>query len=194
MPGTQTIRTARSSTSGEHFGWDNGPFLFLDRVLYEAGDLIVSFQNGDSVRVSPEALTKAPADWSRARVVDDVYVEAPGEHGPLEIPGHRIREITNPDYGAYREQVWRSSIGPIAYRLRMLRERKGISGAELARRTGIKQPNIVRIERGEHEPGVATVGRILAAIGAGWGDLTLSDADYQEYVRSRHRIPDTASD
>lgn len=55
-------------------------------------------------------------------------------------------------------------------------------GAELARRTGIKQPNIVRIERGEHEPGIATVGRILAAIGAGWCDLTLSDAEYEEYV------------
>jgi DNA-binding XRE family transcriptional regulator len=157
----------------------------LRDVCFEDGVLAVSFQNGDVVRLLPSLLTDAAVDWARARVVDEVYVEASSETGLIEIPGERIRLATNPEYARYREQVWRSSVGPIAYRLRSLRERSGISGAELARRTGIKQPNIVRIERGHHEPGIATVGRILAAIGASWGDLTLSDEEYVEYLAAR---------
>jgi HTH-type transcriptional regulator/antitoxin HipB len=57
-------------------------------------------------------------------------------------------------------------VTPIRLRLRPLRERKGWSQAELARRAGVNQGTISRIEAG-HTKGVdlATLDRLARALG-----------------------------
>jgi DNA-binding XRE family transcriptional regulator len=59
----------------------------------------------------------------------------------------------------------------IARRLIALRIEHGLSQAELARRCGVSQPAIARLERGEHEPRLATLRRIAHALDA---DLVLA--------------------
>ena len=49
--------------------------------------------------------------------------------------------------------------------LRTARARAGLSQRELARRTGIAQPTIARIESGVADPRVRTLERLLAACG-----------------------------
>jgi transcriptional regulator with XRE-family HTH domain len=40
-----------------------------------------------------------------------------------------------------------------------------MSQAELARRLGMRQPHIARLESGEHEPSLSTLARLSSALG-----------------------------
>jgi transcriptional regulator with XRE-family HTH domain len=108
--------------------------------------------------------------------------------GTVEVPASAIRAITNPDYGRFSERCWRYSNRSIGAHVRRLRERQGLTQQELARRIGARQPNIARIERGEREPGIATESAILAALDAGWEDMTISDDDYGEFLQHVERV------
>lgn len=61
----------------------------------------------------------------------------------------------------------------IARQLISFRIEHGLSQAELARRCGVSQPAIARLERGEHEPRLATLRRVAHALDA---DLVLDFA------------------
>ncbi len=64
----------------------------------------------------------------------------------------------------------------IAVALAKLRERRGLTQTELAKRTGIKQPQIARLESGAHFPTVTTLQKLLGVLG---GKLELTaDACY----------------
>jgi len=56
-------------------------------------------------------------------------------------------------------------VAKIGERLRFLRLSVGLTQAELARRSGIKRPNIARLEAGRHTPSLETLGRLASAIG-----------------------------
>lgn len=61
---------------------------------------------------------------------------------------------------------------PLGPRLRALIAARGLSVSEAARRAGMPQPNLARLLAGDRpNPGVLTVGRVLAAIAATWADL-----------------------
>ncbi len=49
--------------------------------------------------------------------------------------------------------------------LREARRDAGLTQRDLARRSGVPQPNIARIERGQADPRVATLERLLVACG-----------------------------
>ena len=59
----------------------------------------------------------------------------------------------------------------IAVELAKLRERRGLSQAEVARLTGMKQPQIARLESGAYLPQMGTLRKLLAVLG---GKLELS--------------------
>ncbi len=50
--------------------------------------------------------------------------------------------------------------------IRTARCRAGLSQRDLAARTGVAQPTIARIERGQADPRIGTLTRLLAACGA----------------------------
>ena len=54
---------------------------------------------------------------------------------------------------------------PIGYHIAFQRKKKGLTQAGLARHSGIPQPNLSRIERGEQDPTVSTLLRICSSIG-----------------------------
>ncbi len=41
----------------------------------------------------------------------------------------------------------------------------GLSQAALARKLGMRQPNVARLESGEHEPSLSTLARLSEALG-----------------------------
>ena len=49
--------------------------------------------------------------------------------------------------------------------LRMARRRAGLSQRELARRAGVPQPTVSRIERGQMSPSLDTLGPLIEACG-----------------------------
>ncbi len=54
----------------------------------------------------------------------------------------------------------------IAVELARLRERRGLSQTELAKLTGMKQPQIARLESGAHFPAFPTLQKLLGVLGA----------------------------
>jgi transcriptional regulator with XRE-family HTH domain len=70
----------------------------------------------------------------------------------------------DPEYEAALEEL--EPYEQIARQLIAFRTENGLSQAELARRCGISQPAIARLERGEHEPRLATLRRVAHALDA----------------------------
>jgi transcriptional regulator with XRE-family HTH domain len=58
-----------------------------------------------------------------------------------------------------------ADLGWAGRRLRELREARGVSQSELARRTGSPRTYVIAIEQGKHEPSLELLGRIAAALG-----------------------------
>ena len=52
----------------------------------------------------------------------------------------------------------------IGYEITLLRKKRRLTQAGLARRSGVPQPNLSRIERGEQDPTVSTLLRICRAL------------------------------
>lgn len=74
----------------------------------------------------------------------------------------------DPEYEAALEEL--EPYEQIARQLLAFRTESGLSQAELARRCGVSQPAIARLEAGEHEPRLATLRRVAHALDA---DLVL---------------------
>lgn len=70
----------------------------------------------------------------------------------------------------------------IARKLITFRIEHGLSQTELAKRCGVSQPAIARLERGEHEPRLATLRRVAHALDA---DLVL-DFSFDKGTRREH--------
>lgn len=69
----------------------------------------------------------------------------------------------SPELAAHLEQA-RAEVR-LAVAMARLREQRGMSQRDLARATGIKQPQIARLEKGNHLPTVDTLWRLLSALG-----------------------------
>jgi transcriptional regulator with XRE-family HTH domain len=101
------------------------------------------------------------------------------------MPTRPLRDLDrelqkDPEYEAALQEL--SPYEEIARQLIAFRIEHGLSQAELARRCGVSQPAIARIERGEHEPRLATLRRIAHALDA---DLVL-DFSFRGRKRRKH--------
>jgi transcriptional regulator with XRE-family HTH domain len=66
----------------------------------------------------------------------------------------------------YRLEVERTQFAnDVAIKVIQYRVRHGLSQAELAGRLGMRQPNLARLESGEHEPSLSTLARLSLALG-----------------------------
>src|SRR6266511_707790 len=79
------------------------------------------------------------------------------------MPTRRLTDLDrelrkDPEYEAALQEL--APYEEIARQLIAFRIENGLSQAELARRCGVSQPAIARLERGEHEPRLATLRRV----------------------------------
>jgi transcriptional regulator with XRE-family HTH domain len=66
----------------------------------------------------------------------------------------------------YRREFERTRLAnDVAIKVIQYRVKHGMSQADLARLLGWKQPNVARLESGDHEPSVATLARLADAMG-----------------------------
>jgi DNA-binding XRE family transcriptional regulator len=70
----------------------------------------------------------------------------------------------------------------IAFEVRALRERKGLSQRQLAELIGTTQSAIARLEAGRNSPSLPTLDRIANALGA---EVTISFTDTDQFTSSR---------
>jgi transcriptional regulator with XRE-family HTH domain len=97
---------------------------------------------------------------------------------PLTDLDRELRK--DPEYEAALQEL--APYEAIARQLIAFRIEHGLSQAELARRCGVSQPAIARLERGEHEPRLATLRRVAHALDA---DLVL-DFAFRNGKRRKH--------
>ncbi|MGH2450236.1 MAG: helix-turn-helix domain-containing protein [Candidatus Limnocylindria bacterium] len=97
---------------------------------------------------------------------------------PLTDLDRELRK--DPEYEAALQEL--APYEQIARQLIAFRIEHGLSQAELARRCGVSQPAIARLERGEHEPRLATLRRVAHALDA---DLVL-DFAFRAGKRRKH--------
>lgn len=76
-----------------------------------------------------------------------------------------LGELTrkNPAFTAYLERGRRRAA--LAMKIRGLREKAGLSQSQLAKKAGMHQPGIARIENGRSETSVETLDKVAAALG-----------------------------
>lgn len=86
----------------------------------------------------------------------------------------------DPEYEAALQEL--APYEQIARHFIAFRIEHGLSQAELARRCGVSQPAIARLERGEHEPRLATLRRVAHALDA---ELVL-DFAFRSGKRRKH--------
>ncbi len=96
---------------------------------------------------------------------------------PLTDLERELRQ--DPEYEAALQKL--APFEEIARQLIAFRLEHGLSQAELGRRCGVSQPAIARLERGEHEPRLATLRRVAHALDA---DLIL---DFSFRTRKRRK-------
>jgi ribosome-binding protein aMBF1 (putative translation factor) len=78
------------------------------------------------------------------------------------------RDLADPAYRAEHERT--RFANDVAIRVIRYRTESGLTQTAFARMVGMRQPHVARLESGEHEPSLATLTRLSAALGI---DFTL---------------------
>ncbi len=73
------------------------------------------------------------------------------------------RDMADP---TYRAECQRTRIAnDVAIRVLAYRTEHGLTQTAFGRLVGMRQPHVARLESGEHEPSLTTLGRLAAALG-----------------------------
>jgi len=153
--------------------WDTSAYHRMTAARYDAGDLVVDFEDGTRARVNARALlspSEPDPDWS-GMVVDSYELVVPAARGRVEIPWSRIRLLTDPAFGAHWQAMAAKEDRLIGDRIAALREGQGLGVEEVARRAEVPLETVTRVEAGEVQAGFALLERILAPLGATLDDL-----------------------
>ncbi len=93
-----------------------------------------------------------------------------------DIPWDTIRALSDPQFAAEMAQAAAHNALRIGATLRTLRRPRGLTTAEMGRRTGMAQRSISRLEKGHHAISFSTPEKILAAMGCTLNDLQESES------------------
>lgn len=92
----------------------------------------------------------------------------------------------------YRREIERTQFAnDVAIKVIHYRVSRGLSQAGLARLIGMRQPNVARLESGEHEPSLSTLARLSSVLGVDFsvevkrGHLRLRNPVHDNAARTR---------
>ncbi|MHB8575607.1 MAG: helix-turn-helix domain-containing protein [Dehalococcoidia bacterium] len=146
----------------------------------EDGRLTVLFADATWVEFDGRALLPTEAGTPRWRdlSVDEFgdFIEVPTESGSVDLPADRMRALTDPAFGQHRLELALAEANRIGHRLRLLRERRGLSADEVATRAGLAPDVINRVERGQHDVILTLLDKILSVMGASFDELEEPDS------------------
>ncbi len=157
--------------------WDEPEYQRMVTAAIEDVYLVVSFENGERVKVLTESLLSpgnAGLFWDKMQVTA-YEISVPTPTGVREIPWTTIRLLTDRKFAAHMAQVAEEAAQDVGHRLRTIRQSKGFTSKEVAERAGISAQSLSRIENGHHDVVFTTLNKILAAMGATLTDLAEID-------------------
>src|SRR4051794_40854809 len=162
MPSMSTTRRADDQAR-----WEQREYGHMTRVESIGDRVRVEFADGDAVEV-PVRRLEPPAshgafDWRTARV-DGPEIVVDGGRRAHAVSWLDVRALTDSEFAAHLARVAEEEAQHVGQQIRRLRERRGLSGAELAARASITPQSLSRIERGRHDVVYTTLQRLLAAM------------------------------
>jgi transcriptional regulator with XRE-family HTH domain len=94
----------------------------------------------------------------------------------IEVPWDGVLFHSEPRYEFYRgkQQPGENRARGVGERVRALRTARGLNITQLAERSGMKRPNLSRLESGRHVPSLETLERVARALGVGVTELVAS--------------------
>lgn len=177
--------------------WEEPGYLdIVQATATPAGRVTVLF--ADETWVEFDGRRLLPADacdvrWEALSLNEEGgYLDIPTAGEPIALPSDRIRILTDPDYAEHWAQLAAEEARRIGRRLRALRERRGLTGKEVARRAGIAPMSLSRIELGYHDIVLTTLAKILAALGGTWDDLAVSPREEAHEAGGQRSAADPA--
>jgi transcriptional regulator with XRE-family HTH domain len=154
--------------------WDEAAYQRIVGAAGEGNEVSIEFENGDQVTFDIGRLIDVAdnvPDWS-ALDARDFELEFPLGTEQVVLPWFQIRRLLDEDLAAHFARAAEREAEQVGHRLRILRERRGLSGRQLADRVGIAPQSLSRIERGRHDVVFSKVQQLLAAM-----DYSLSDLE-----------------
>jgi transcriptional regulator with XRE-family HTH domain len=89
---------------------------------------------------------------------------------------------------AYRREYERTRLAnDVAVKVIQYRVAHGLSQSALARKLGMRQPHVARLEAGDHEPSLSTLARLSAALGLDFS-VDVKPDKLQLRYRSRDQV------
>lgn len=157
--------------------WRDRRYQRMRSVAYDAGNLIVLFEDGSCVAVSADRTLPAGAsqpEWTSLEF-DEYEIRVQTRDGFTEISWSTIRALTDKQYSAHLVSAAGEQARLVGRRISDLRRGRGLTGKELAQRAGITPQSLSRIEHGHHDVVFTTLQRILAAMDHSLSDLVLPE-------------------
>lgn len=111
----------------------------------------------------------------------------PTAEGDFEISSFGLRSLTDPAFHAHIRAKEAESARLVVKRIRELRERRALSVETVAERAGLAASSLSRIEQGDHDGFLPELQRVVEAMGHGFKDLIVAEADEPSV-----EAPDTA--
>jgi ribosome-binding protein aMBF1 (putative translation factor) len=141
------------------------------RYLENIKVFVVQMENGKTYAINISEISEADSTkvvkWQLSRSRDHIRV-AQESGNQFEIPWDEVLYHREPQYEYYKGKhaeyinIEQKKIGQT---VRETREKKGYSVQELANKSGMKRPNLSRLEHGHHQPSLETLERIAEALG-----------------------------
>ena len=160
--------------------WNNRNYLIIKAANFEKNKLEITFANGDVAQVSCSSLTPSwasKAQWAQSDISPDrLHLVVPAVPRNIEIAGHVIRSLTDPDFAAHMAERAAQQTMHIGTRLRELRKIRGLTQAQVADAAKIEPANLSRIENGHFDISTSTLWKVLAAMGYSPADLALNES------------------
>jgi hypothetical protein len=154
--------------------WDTKPYQRFATVRYNDGYLDASFEDGARVRVAAERLLRPgeSPDWQRLAFTPH-EITVPTDRDPIEISWLSIRLLTDPAFEAHWRAMAAQHDRLVGARITELRESRGVSTHELARRAGVPADHLQAVEEGRVRADLDILERMLAPLGYSLDDLTV---------------------
>lgn len=153
--------------------WNNTSYQKIKDAKFIDNYIVVSFENGDVIEIPKDNLIPfgtTNIEWDKLNF-SPFEIIIPASPHSLEIPWDKLRVITDKEFGRHLAEQSEAQSKQIGVKVKRLREKKGISGKELAERAGITPQTISRIEQGHTDLSFITLRKILAAMGYNLKDL-----------------------
>lgn len=139
----------------------------------------VTFGNGDHASVAvAQVVQRKPLelDWPHLTVEDSSYLHIPAtlnaSRDAADIPAFDIRALSDSEFAAHLDHAARDATRRVGERVRVLREARGLSVADVATRSGVTERILTRLERGQQrDADFPTLERILTAMGYSLKDI-----------------------